>query len=269
MAKQTDWEHWVITHAPGLFLFARQRSRCEADAQDLVQEAVVEAWQRQADGAPPPLALVFATIRRRAADWGRSQDRRAAREAVAHAENRDCWFDSSIEDRDLSRLIQEATRKLQENYREVVTLKTWGGLTFAEIAEALEIPANTGTYVIVANPKKHLTAHDKEGKLSSDGEVETSEQQEKVPKDVWKKVQPMIEQLNQAREDAPATAEPAPEKTSALPAGKRRFHSSHMLADLRTYVGIVQYLLEPEYPMPATFGTNHLALAPEWVPVRG
>ena len=30
-----------------------------------------------------------------------------------------------------------------ENYREVVTLKTWGGLTFAEIAEALEIPANT------------------------------------------------------------------------------------------------------------------------------
>ena len=34
-------------------------------------------------------------------------------------------------------------RKLQANYREVVTLKTWGGLTFAEIAEALEIPANT------------------------------------------------------------------------------------------------------------------------------
>lgn len=28
-------------------------------------------------------------------------------------------------------------------YREVVTLKVWGGLTFAEIAEALEIPANT------------------------------------------------------------------------------------------------------------------------------
>jgi len=143
MAKQKDWEGWVLAHAPGLLLFARQRSRCEADAQDLVQEAMVEAWQRQADGAPPPLALVFATIRRRAADWGRSQDRRAAREAAAHAENLECWFDSSIEDRDVSRLIHEATSKLQENYREVVTLKTYGGLTFAEIAEALEIPANT------------------------------------------------------------------------------------------------------------------------------
>ena len=143
MAKQTDWECWVVDHAPGLLLFACQQSRCEADAQDLVQEAVVEAWLRQADGAPPPVAVVFATIRRRAADWGRRQDRRAAREAAAHAETPACWFDSSVEDRDRSRLLQEAMSKLHENYREVVTLKTWGGLTFAEIAEALEIPANT------------------------------------------------------------------------------------------------------------------------------
>ena len=143
MAKQTEWECWVLAHAPGLLLFARQRSRCEADAQDLVQEALVEAWLRQADGAPPPLALVFATIRRRAADWGRSQDRRAAREAAAQAETPECWFDSGIEDRERSRLIEEAMRKMQGNYREVVTLKTWGGLTFAEIAQALEIPANT------------------------------------------------------------------------------------------------------------------------------
>jgi RNA polymerase sigma-70 factor, ECF subfamily len=143
MAKQTDWERWVLNHAPGLLLFARQQSRCEADAQDLVQEAVVESWQRQADGAPPPLALVFATIRRRAADWGRRQDRRAVREAATQAEIPECWFDSSIEDRERNLLIQKAMRKLPENYHEVITLKTWGGLTFAEIAEALEIPANT------------------------------------------------------------------------------------------------------------------------------
>ena len=127
---------------------------------------------------------------------------------------------------------------------------------------------DTGTYVIVANPKKRLTAHDKDGKLAFDGEIETSEQQEKVPKDIWKKVQPMIEQLNQSIEDAPAS-EPAPKKTSALPAGQRRLRSSHLLADLRTCAGIVHYLLEPEYPMPATFGTNHFAALPEPVPVRG
>ena len=127
---------------------------------------------------------------------------------------------------------------------------------------------DTGTYVIVANPKKRLTAHDKDGKLAFDGEIETSEQQEKVPKDIWKKVQPMIEQLNQATEDAPAV-EPAPKKTSALPAGGHRLHSSHLLADLRTYAGIVQYLLEPEYPLPATFATNRFGLAAERAPLRG
>ncbi len=126
-----------------MLLFARQQSRCEADAKDLVQEAILEAWQRQADGAPPPLALVFATIRRRAVDWGRSRDRRTAREAAAQAGAPQCWFDSSIEDRERSGLIEAAMRKLQPSYREVVTLKTWGGLTFAEISEALGIPANT------------------------------------------------------------------------------------------------------------------------------
>jgi hypothetical protein len=110
----------------------------------------------------------------------------------------------------------------------------------------------------VANPKKRLTAHDKDGKLAFDGEIETSEQQEKVPKDVWKKVQPMIEQLNQAIENAPA-AEPAPKKTSAQPAGWRPLHSSHLLADLRTFAAMMQYLLEPDYTLPATLGTNCVA----------
>ncbi len=38
--NKRDWERWVLAHAPGLLLFARQQSRCEADAQDVVQEAL-------------------------------------------------------------------------------------------------------------------------------------------------------------------------------------------------------------------------------------
>jgi RNA polymerase sigma-70 factor (ECF subfamily) len=53
------------------------------------------------------------------------------------------WFDSTVEDRERARLIQDAMAKLPEIYREVVSLKVWGGLTFAEIADSLEIPANT------------------------------------------------------------------------------------------------------------------------------
>jgi len=73
----------------------------------------------------------------------------------------------------------------------------------------------SGTCVIVANPKKHLTAHDKDGKLVFDGAIETSEEQDKVPREVWKKVQPMIEQMNQAPEPPPAPEAPEPKKTSS------------------------------------------------------
>lgn len=66
---------------------------------------------------------------------------------------------------------------------------------------------DSGTYVIVADPAKHLTAHDPNGKLLFDGLIESPEQQQKVPKGVWKKVQPMLDQL--AEPDGP-TGTPQP-----------------------------------------------------------
>lgn len=142
-ANSLEWEQWLEEHAPRLLLFARQQARSEADAQDLVQEAVIEAWYRRKLPEPPVLGLVFATIRRRAIDLARSTDRRANREAVTLQEATVYWFDSTAEDRERTRLIEQAMRTLPEIYREAVTLKIWGGLTFAEIAEALQIPANT------------------------------------------------------------------------------------------------------------------------------
>lgn len=143
LAIQSDWRRWLEDHAPKFLLFARQQARSEADAQDLVQEAVVEAWQRRGDGAPPPLALVFATIHRRAIDLARREDRRAARERAALEPPPEDWFDAGAEDRELRQTIQNAMSRLPEIYREVITLKIWGGLTFAGIANALGIPANT------------------------------------------------------------------------------------------------------------------------------
>ncbi len=140
--QQAEWRRWVEEHAPKFLLFARQQARSEADAQDLVQEAVMEAAQRQNDGSPPPPALIFATIRRRAIDLARREVRRAGRE-LAMAPASESWFDTSVEDRELSQLVQSAMSRLPDMYREVITLKVWGELTFAEIADTLSIPANT------------------------------------------------------------------------------------------------------------------------------
>ena len=139
----SEWDQWLSEHGPKFLLFARQQTRFEVDAHDLVQEAVLECWRRQAIGAPPAAGLVFATIRRRTIDLGRSEDRRAGREAAAARESPEGWFDGGLEDRERNQLIQNAMKGLPEIYREVLTLKVWGELTFAEIAETLEIPANT------------------------------------------------------------------------------------------------------------------------------
>lgn len=138
-----DWEQWLARHAPRLLLFARQQTSCEADAQDLVQEAVVESWRSQSQGAPPPLGIVYAIIRHRAIDLARQKGRRAQRETAAHQDGPPCWFDSSVDERERSLLLQKAMSHLPDIYRDVVTLKVWGELTFREIAEALDIPANT------------------------------------------------------------------------------------------------------------------------------
>jgi RNA polymerase sigma-70 factor (ECF subfamily) len=143
MPTQADWRRWLDDHAPKFLLYARQQTRCEADAQDVVQEALVEAAQRHGKDTSPTVALVFATIRRRAIDLARSQTRRTGRELATAEGAETCWFDISAEDRERARLIQNAMNRLPEIYREVLTLKIWGDLTFAEIGDTLAIPANT------------------------------------------------------------------------------------------------------------------------------
>ena len=140
-AARQLWQQWVCEHAPRVLLFARQQVRQEADAQDIAQEALVEAWRRAGGDGPPPPALVFATVRRRAIDLAREGDRRSAREQVA-CENIP-QFDTSATARETGETIEHAMKAIPDIYREVITLKIWGELTFEEIASVLAIPANT------------------------------------------------------------------------------------------------------------------------------
>ena len=139
----TLWQCWLDQYGPGCLLFARHQAADEADAEDLVQEAIVEAWQRQSRSHPPDVALVFATIKRRAVDLARRRARRTAREEASRDEGPSAWFDPAVEDRERSEMIQAALAQLPASQREVIVLKVWGGLTFAEIAKSLDAPANT------------------------------------------------------------------------------------------------------------------------------
>ena len=139
------WAPWVREHAAKWLLYARQQTRAEADAQDVVQEALAEAWRRTPVGRLPAASLVFATIRRRAVDLARRNERRAAREVAAHALSPLLHFDAASPDDAAHRQLQQALGKLTPAFREVVTLKIWGELSFTEIGLALDIPANTAS----------------------------------------------------------------------------------------------------------------------------
>ncbi|HTL57579.1 MAG TPA: PDZ domain-containing protein [Candidatus Limnocylindrales bacterium] len=62
---------------------------------------------------------------------------------------------------------------------------------------------DSGTIVIVTKPKLHLTAHDKEGNLLFDGEIETSSQRSQVPRRLWERVQPLVDKLNAGEAEEP------------------------------------------------------------------
>ena len=136
--EQDDWNDWLGEHAGRFLLFARQQTRCGHDAEDVLQEALVETWKRA--GGRPDHALVYATIHRRAIDLARRIDRRSTREQASGAPE---LFLGPPEDAEMTTLLEREIRKLPDAQREVLTLKFWSGLTFAEVADTLGIPQGT------------------------------------------------------------------------------------------------------------------------------
>jgi RNA polymerase sigma-70 factor (ECF subfamily) len=125
------------------FLYSRQQTRSEADAKDVFQDALVEAWQKT-DRRIPDKALVFATIRRRAIDLGRSTDRRSKREQLVAADL-DNWFVSDFAKEDTRRFLKNALGELPDLQREVLILRVWGDLSFPAIANLINVTVATAT----------------------------------------------------------------------------------------------------------------------------
>jgi RNA polymerase sigma-70 factor (ECF subfamily) len=139
-----SWHTWFQLNGPKLLLCARQWTRSLADAEDVVQDAFVRFWRHQRALGGEPLPLVLTSIRRAAWDRARRDGRRQAREDAVH-EPADAapLFVSPPEDDERRQTIEAALRRLPPEQREVLVLKIWCELTFAEIGAQLGIPANT------------------------------------------------------------------------------------------------------------------------------
>lgn len=143
MKADDAWTCWIEKNGEAFFLFAKQQCRSDDDAKDVLQEALAEVWSRTPEGLPDR-AYVFATIRRRAIDQGRSLDRRSKREAK-FAEGTKDWFVPDYSINDLRHHLACTIESLPKTLQEVLILKVWGGLTFPAISELIELPVATAT----------------------------------------------------------------------------------------------------------------------------
>src|SRR6266516_5781664 len=157
IANHENWKSCFSEIGPGLLLFARQWTRSAADAEDIVQEAFVKFWRRNHN--VDNRALLYATVRSIALDFIRRDKRRARREATVFAEA-DPTVEPHFELEDETQsALAAAVDSLPHDQREVLVLKIWNELTFAEIASALGISQNTAAsryrYALVG-PNKTL-----------------------------------------------------------------------------------------------------------------
>jgi len=174
------WRDWLSEHGSKLLLFARQQTRSIADAEDVLQDALVKLAKKEAEGTfdggqASWLPYLYTSIRRCAIDLGRKEDRRSKREEKVEADKQtqtggliDPWFNSDSADDETRIYLEKALRQLPEKFAAVISLKIWGEQTFAEIGKTLNISQNTAAsryrYGLEAL-KKHLTSIKQSGDI--------------------------------------------------------------------------------------------------------
>lgn len=155
LKAEMTWRAWLKEHGSKLLLFARQQTRSIADAEDVLQDALVKLARKVAEntfdgGQQSWLPYLYTSIRRCAIDLGRKSDRRGKREEKVEIERQyetggkfDPWFDSDAAGEESRGYIEQGLKELPEKFSEVIVMKVWGERTFAEIGEALNISQNT------------------------------------------------------------------------------------------------------------------------------
>jgi RNA polymerase sigma-70 factor (ECF subfamily) len=140
MPGRKEIERLYDAHAPALFAFLLNLTRAEADTRDLLQEIFVKLARE-----PKLLAGILIRLAHNAAiDLMRRRGTRERTKENFAAEIISPFAPTSDPDEKIFRdELADALGELPPEQRAVVHLKLWGGLTFEEIAAALEIPPNT------------------------------------------------------------------------------------------------------------------------------
>jgi RNA polymerase sigma-70 factor, ECF subfamily len=146
MPASIDLERLYDDHAQALFAFLLNFTRNEADTRDLLQELFIKLAQRPdllrdvREERPFLLRLVHnlaIDLMRRRGTREKNYDQFAAETPAIFAPS------TAPDEQAFRQALTRALGDLPADQRAVVHLKLWEGLTFEQIAAALDIPPNT------------------------------------------------------------------------------------------------------------------------------
>ena len=135
-----NWPDWIQRHGAMALLYALQLTGTRADAEDAVHDGFIRFWGRRHAAQNMP-ALFFASVRTAALDLRRGEARRRRRDRGRLPEMPQ--LAGAGESGEMREQIERALGELPEAQREVVVMKIWGDLTFAQIAEVVVESPNT------------------------------------------------------------------------------------------------------------------------------
>lgn len=140
------FETLVLRHQRRMYNVALKQLGAEHRAADAVQETFIGLYRAlpryRPEGKLPVLLyrILLNQIRRNRRWWWRSRlelvDELPARTADATQE-------AAILERERAKEVRQAIQRLPRRYREVVTLRFDGDLTYREVADVLEVPVGT------------------------------------------------------------------------------------------------------------------------------
>ncbi|MDB6018508.1 MAG: sigW 4 [Pedosphaera sp.] len=141
-----ELEQLYDDHAPALFAFLLNFTRNEADTRDVLQELFIKLARKPDSLANirDPRAFLLHLAHNLAIDLMRRRGTREKHYEQLAAESENLFAASANPDQQEFRsALTRALGELPADQRAVVHLKLWEGLTFEQIATALDLSANT------------------------------------------------------------------------------------------------------------------------------
>ena len=137
-----DLEVLYQRHRQGLFSLALSITRCAESAEDAVQEAFTRLCRPTIRPCGDAAAFVYAAVRNAALDNRRRQGS-ALRIAAGLFNGSNSSGQEIVADQERDERIRKSVEGLPEELQDAVLLRVFSGLTFEQMAQALDVPLST------------------------------------------------------------------------------------------------------------------------------